>query len=80
MDTNSSYWFHYIVIQVQQTLRNSLLDMELIHKQEELERLELEQAIAMSLAVEHDRIKQMRLEMDILRNTEESTEDKQVFV
>jgi len=54
--------------------------MELIHKQEELERLELEQAIAMSLAVEHDRIKQMRLEMDILRNTEESTEDKQVFV
>lgn len=40
----------------------SLLEMELIHKQEELERLELEQALALSLLVEEERLEMVREE------------------
>ena len=47
---------------MQAILRNSLLEMELLHKQEEMEQLELEQALAMSLAVEEERLRQLRLE------------------
>ena len=43
--------------------RESLLELEMIHKQEELEQLELEQALAMSLMAEEERLKQARLEV-----------------
>lgn len=38
--------------------------MELVHKQEELEQLELEQALAMSLALEEERLRLKELEAD----------------
>ena len=36
--------------------------MELLHKQEELEQLELEQALAISLAIEEERLRLLELE------------------
>lgn len=50
--------------QSRRVLRQSLLDMELVHKQEELEQLELEQALAMSLALEEERLRLKELEAD----------------
>ena len=45
-------------------LQQSLLDMELIHKQEELEQLELEQALSISLAIEEERLRLLELEAE----------------
>jgi len=41
-----------------QAMDANLMEMEILHKQEEMEQLELEQAIAMSLALEEERMKQ----------------------
>ena len=45
-------------------VEQSILEMELIHKQEELEQLELEQALAMSLAIEEERLRLAELEAE----------------
>ena len=45
-------------------LQQSLLDMELLHKQEELEQLELEQALSISLALEEERLRLLELEAE----------------
>jgi flagellar biosynthesis GTPase FlhF len=44
---------------VQEILRQSLLEMELMHRREELEQAELEQAVAISLALEEERLRLM---------------------
>lgn len=43
-------------------LRSSLLEMELIHKQQLIEQMELEQALALSLLAEEERLEMLRLE------------------
>jgi hypothetical protein len=43
-------------------VRSSLLEMELVHKQEAMEVLELEQALAMSLLAEEERLEMCREE------------------
>lgn len=48
---------------VETIYRESLLELEMIHKQEELEQLELEQALSMSLLAEEERLKRARLEV-----------------
>jgi hypothetical protein len=40
---------------MQEILRRSLMEMELMHRQEELEQADLEAALAMSLALEDER-------------------------
>lgn len=47
--------------------------MELIHKQEEMEQLELEQALAMSLMAEEERIRRARIEA---KNAPDESEDE----
>jgi hypothetical protein len=42
---------------MQTSLRNSLLEMEMINRQEELEQAELMKAVALSLAIEEERLK-----------------------
>jgi hypothetical protein len=42
--------------------RHSLLELDLIHKQEEMEQLELEQALALSLLAEEERLRKARVE------------------
>lgn len=42
---------------MQDILRQSLMEMELMHRQEELEQAELEQAVAISLALEDERLR-----------------------
>lgn len=56
--------------------RESLLELELIHKQEELEQLNLEQALAMSLIAEEERIKQARLEFKNAPDDDEEEEEE----
>ena len=46
--------------EVQETLRRSLMEMEVMHRQEELEQAELEAAVAMSLALEEERARLAR--------------------
>jgi hypothetical protein len=46
--------------EVQETLRRSLMEMEVLHRQEELEQAELEAAVAMSLALEEERARLAR--------------------
>ena len=41
---------------MQASLRNSLLEMEMVHRQEELEQAELMKAVALSLAIEEERL------------------------
>lgn len=48
--------------QIEQLYRESLLELELIHKQEEMEQLELEQALALSLLAEEERLRRARVE------------------
>ncbi len=45
---------------MQEMLRNSLLEMELLHRREEMEQAELEKAMAESLALEEERISMMQ--------------------
>jgi hypothetical protein len=44
------------------TIRTSLMEMELLHRQEELENAELMKAVALSLALEEERIKALNAE------------------
>lgn len=53
-----------LFIIVQRVLKQSLLDMELLHKQEELEQIELEQALAISLAIEEERLRLLELQVE----------------
>lgn len=46
--------------QLQEILRRSLMEMEVMHRQEELEQADLEAAVAMSLAVEEERVRQVK--------------------
>lgn len=48
---------------IQELLYQSLIEMELLHRQEELEHAELEKALLMSLAVEEDHLSQLMAEM-----------------
>lgn len=48
--------------QLEAIYRESLLELEMIHKQEEMEQLELEQALAMSLIAEEERLRRARIE------------------
>lgn len=45
------------VVQVQDMLMQSLMSMEFIHRQEELEHAELERALMLSLAIEEERLR-----------------------
>ena len=58
-------------------VKASLLEMELIHKQEEMERMELEQALALSLLVEEERLEMAREEAKQSASTE--MEDKNFY-
>mmetsp|Transcript_27387 Transcript_27387/g.51188 ORF Transcript_27387/g.51188 Transcript_27387/m.51188 type:complete len:360 (+) Transcript_27387:110-1189(+) len=62
---------------VETIYRESLLELEMIHKQEELEQLELEQALAMSLMAEEERLKQARMEV---KNSPDDDEEEQESV
>lgn len=63
----------YDAERVESIYRESLLELELIHKQEELEQLELEQAMAMSLLAEEERLKQARYDV---KNTPDDEEEE----
>jgi hypothetical protein len=49
-------------LQIQELLLASLLEMEFLHRQEELEHLELERALTLSVAVEEERLRQLMAE------------------
>lgn len=69
-------WFHIVVVfQVESIYRESLLELEMIHKQEELEQLELEQALAMSLMAEEERLKQARIEVKCCPDDDEDEQE-----
>lgn len=51
---------------IQELLFQSLVEMELLHRQEELEHAELERALLMSLAVEEERLSTMAAELEDL--------------
>lgn len=57
--------------QIEQLYRESLLELELIHKQEEMEQLELEQALALSLLAEEERLRRARVEAKSSSSNEE---------
>lgn len=65
---------------VETIYRESLLELEMIHKQEELEQLELEQALAMSLMAEEERLKQARMEVKNSPDDDEVEEHESVTV
>lgn len=48
---------------VEAMYRESLLELEMLHKQEELEQLDMEQALALSLMAEEERLRQARIEV-----------------
>lgn len=58
-------------------VRASILEMDLIHKQEEIERMELEQALALSLLVEEERLEILREEAKELATS--SIDDKSFY-
>lgn len=62
--------------QIEQLYRESLLELELIHKQEEMEQLELEQALALSLLAEEERLRRARVEA---KNSASSDEIREVY-
>lgn len=45
-------------------MQNSLLELEIMHRQAELEQAELEQALAISLAIEEDRLRNLLHDSD----------------
>jgi hypothetical protein len=49
-------------MKIEALYRESLLELEMIHKQEEMEQLELEQALALSLLAEEERLRRARVE------------------
>jgi hypothetical protein len=55
--------------------RDSLLELELMHRQEELEQLELEQALAMSLMAEEEKIKMIRQEAKLSAQERDNESD-----
>lgn len=62
---------------VETIYRESLLELEMIHKQEELEQLELEQALSMSLAAEQERLRRARIDVKNTPDDEEAEEQGQ---
>jgi hypothetical protein len=48
--------------EMQEMLQQSLMEMEFVHRQEELEQIELERALTMSLAIEEERLNRIRAE------------------
>eukprot|EP01041_Mallomonas_annulata_P002039 gene2039-3963_t len=64
--------------EMQAILRNSLLDIEVMHKHEELEQLELEQAIAMSLALEEERLRHMQFGSDYDQGSAMDSSDAEI--
>jgi len=54
----------------------NLMEMELLHKQEEMEQLELEQALALSLAIEEEVLRQKEEEMDRINADIAAREEK----
>lgn len=53
----SSHIILLCLLQVQDMLMQSLMSMEFIHRQEELEHAELERALMLSLAIEEERLR-----------------------
>jgi len=51
--------------EVQKVLRSSLMDLQLISKQDEMEQLEMEHALAMSIALEEERLRLLTTELEI---------------
>ena len=64
-------------MQIAEILRSSLLEMELIHKQQMVEQLELEQALALSLMVEEERLEMARSEAKAEESS--SSDDKNYY-
>jgi hypothetical protein len=62
-------------VELQEILRRSLLEMEVMHRQEELEQADLEAAVAMSLALEEDRMHLLK-EQHMLQQREEKMVNK----
>jgi hypothetical protein len=54
--------FPLFLMKIEALYRESLLELEMIHKQEEMEQLELEQALALSLLAEEERLRRARVE------------------
>jgi hypothetical protein len=60
---------------MQEILKNSLMEMELLHRREEMEQRELERAVAESLALEEERLEALQLEAQTeSKQTEEKDE------
>jgi hypothetical protein len=55
--------------QLADIIRSSLMEMELIHKQEQMEQMELEQALALSLLMEEERLEMLREEAKSVAST-----------
>lgn len=51
-----------IAIKIQDMLLASLMEMEFLHRQEELEHLELERALTLSMAAEEERLRALTAE------------------
>jgi len=65
--------------EMQNILHQSLMEMELLHRQEELEQAELERAVALSLAIEAERLQILASEAkasDFIESKSSSSEEK----
>ena len=60
----------------QLALQNSLREMELRHKQEQVEQMELEQALALSLALEEERLRNILGQQEAERKLEQEIESE----
>ena len=61
-------------LRLRQAMDSSLMEIERMHKEEEHEQLELEKALAESLALEHERLEALRLEREAEEEAEEEAE------
>lgn len=61
---------------MQEILKNSLMEMELLHRREEMEQRELERAVAESLALEEERLEALQLETQRESKQSEDKEEK----
>jgi hypothetical protein len=62
-------------LKIQELLLASLLEMEFLHRQEELEHLELERALTLSVAVEEERLRQLMAEAKLVDGDEDGEAD-----
>lgn len=62
-----------MLYQLEQILKDSLLEMEMLHRRQELEQAELAQALSVSFALEQERLRLMFEELQAITDREFSS-------